>query len=39
MRDEGLVAFRRESQTLWYQIADPRVETLLATLNQLYCKD
>ena len=39
MRDEGLVAFRRESQTLWYSIADVRVETLLATLYQLYCKD
>lgn len=37
MRDEGLVAFRRESQTLWYRIADPRTETLLATLYQLYC--
>ena len=36
MRDEGLVAFRRERQTLWYRIADPRVETLLATLYQLY---
>ncbi|KQM30465.1 ArsR/SmtB family transcription factor [Sphingomonas sp. Leaf10] len=39
MRDEGLVCFRRESQTLRYGIADPRVETLLATLYQLYCKD
>lgn len=39
MREEGLVAFRRESQTFWYRIADPRVETLLATLYQLYCKD
>ena len=39
MREEGLVAFRRESQTLWYAIADQRVETLLATLYQLYCKD
>lgn len=39
MRDEGLIGFRRESQTLWYAIADPRVETLLATLYQLYCKD
>lgn len=39
MRDEGLVAYRRESQTLWYRIADPRTETLLATLYQLYCKD
>lgn len=38
MRDEGLVAFRRESQTLWYRIADPRVEALLATLYQLFCE-
>jgi ArsR family transcriptional regulator len=39
MRGEGLVSFRRESQTLWYRIADPRCESLLATLYQLYCKD
>ena len=39
MREEGLVAFRRDRQTLWYLIADPRVGTLLATLYQLYCKD
>ena len=39
MREEGLVAFRRESQTLWYRIADPRTEALLASLYQLYCKE
>ena len=39
MREEGLVAFRRESQTIWYRIADPRIETLLTTLYTLYCKD
>jgi len=39
MRDEGLIAFRRESQTLWYRIADPRTEALMASLYQLYCKD
>ncbi len=38
MREEGLVAFRRESQTLWYRIADPRIEELLATLHALYCR-
>ena len=38
MRDDGLVTFRRESQTLWYRIADPRIETLLATLYQLFCQ-
>lgn len=37
MRAEGLVAFRRESQTLWYRIADPRCDALLATLYDLYC--
>jgi len=39
MRDEGLVTYRRESQTLWYAIADPRIEALLATLYDLYCKE
>jgi ArsR family transcriptional regulator len=39
MRGEGLVVFRRESQALWYRIADPRTEALLASLYQLYCKD
>ena len=38
MRDEGLVTFRRESQTLWYRIADPRIEQLFATLHRLYCR-
>jgi ArsR family transcriptional regulator, virulence genes transcriptional regulator len=37
MRAEGLVTFRRESQTLWYRIADPRVEQLFATLHQVFC--
>ncbi len=37
MREEGIVAFRREAQTLWYRIADPRVEALFATLHRLYC--
>lgn len=39
MREDGLVAFRRDSQVLWYRIADPRCETLLATLHDLYCKE
>jgi ArsR family transcriptional regulator len=38
MRDEGLVTYRRESQTLWYRIADPRIEDLFATLHRLYCR-
>lgn len=39
MRDEGLVVFRRESQMLWYRIADPRTKALLAKLYQLYCQE
>lgn len=38
MREGGIVSFRRDAQTLWYRIADPRVETLLATLHRLYCQ-
>lgn len=38
MREEGLVTFRREAQTLFYRIADPRVRTLLETLQALYCQ-
>ena len=37
LRAEGLVEFRRESQTLWYRIADPRIGRLLETLHQLFC--
>lgn len=37
MRDEGIVTFRRESQTIWYRIADPRTEQLFASLYGLYC--
>ncbi len=37
MREEGIVATRRESQTIWYRIADPRTEALLGHLQQLFC--
>jgi DNA-binding transcriptional ArsR family regulator len=39
MRAEGLVTFRRERQTLWYRIADPRIEQLFATLHKLFCAE
>lgn len=39
LRAEGIVAFRRDGQTLWYRVADPRIEGLLATLHKLYCQD
>ncbi|AVP59080.1 transcriptional regulator [Pulveribacter suum] len=37
MRDEGLVAFRREAQTLHYRIDNPHVATLVATLKGIFC--
>ncbi|MDQ2069064.1 ArsR/SmtB family transcription factor [Natronospira bacteriovora] len=36
-RQEGLVATRRESQTIYYRIADPKVLALMAKLYELYC--
>src|SRR6187401_3820729 len=36
MREEGIVDYRREGQTLWYRIAEPRIELLLAQLQRLY---
>jgi len=38
MREEGIVTSRRESQTIWYRVADPRIEQLFASLYELFCK-
>ena len=38
MRDENIVTFRRDSQTLWYRIKDPRIEQLMAELHLLFCR-
>ena len=38
LRQEGIVTFRKESQTVWYRIADPRIEQLFATLHDLFCR-
>lgn len=37
LRDDGLITFRRDGQTLWYRIADPRLEDLMAALSRIYC--
>ncbi len=39
LRADGLVAFRRESQTLYYRISDPRAARLLKLLKDMYCGD
>ena len=37
MREDGLVAFRRDGQTIHYRIADPNAERLLETLRTIFC--
>lgn len=37
LRAEGLVATRKQAQTVHYRIAEPKVTTLLAVLHDLYC--
>ena len=39
MREEGLVAFRRESQTLHYFISDAQTERVLLALKDIYCPE
>jgi DNA-binding transcriptional ArsR family regulator len=37
LRDDGLVAYRRESQTLHYRVSDARAERVLAVLKDIFC--
>jgi DNA-binding transcriptional ArsR family regulator len=37
MREEGLVATRRDAQTVFYRIGDPKARRLLKTLKDIYC--
>jgi ArsR family transcriptional regulator, virulence genes transcriptional regulator len=37
MRDDGLVATRRDAQTIYYRIADQNAARLLALLKDIYC--
>ena len=37
LRDEHLVSTRRQAQTIFYRISDPRVAALISTLHGLYC--
>ena len=38
MREENIVASRREAQTMFYRIADRKVARLLALLKDIYCR-
>ncbi|MBP6013919.1 MAG: winged helix-turn-helix transcriptional regulator [Alphaproteobacteria bacterium] len=37
LRTEGLVATRREGQTIFYRIADARVTRLITALHGIFC--
>jgi ArsR family transcriptional regulator len=37
MREDGIVGFRRDGQTLFYRLADPKAANILATLKDMYC--
>ena len=37
MREEGLLATRREAQTVFYRISDPNAGRVLALLKSIYC--
>jgi DNA-binding transcriptional ArsR family regulator len=37
MREEGLLATRREAQTVFYRIADPNAARVLTFLKSMYC--
>lgn len=37
MREEGLIAYRREAQTLYYHSSRREIEPLIAALKAIYC--
>ena len=39
MREEGLITFRREAQTLYYRIDHPEVAQLIAILKTIFCPE
>ena len=39
LRADGLVTYRRESQTLYYRVSDPRAARILKLLKNIYCDE
>ena len=37
LREDGLISFRREAQTLYYRVCDPRAARILKLLKDVYC--
>lgn len=38
LRRDGLVATRKEAQTVYYSLKSIEVQTIMTTLRELYCK-
>jgi len=39
LREEGVVATRRQSQTIFYRISDPAAVKVIATLASIFCPE
>lgn len=39
LREEKMVGTRKEAQTVFYHLCDPKAEQLLRLLHQLFCPD
>jgi len=39
LREEGLVATRKEAQNVYYRICDPRAQQILALLHDIFCPE
>jgi len=37
LRQDGVVATRRDGQTIWYRIADPAAVKVVTTLAEIFC--
>lgn len=37
LREAGLIVGRKEGKQVFYRLADPRVETFIATMHALFC--
>lgn len=37
LREDGLVATRRDAQTIYYRLAEPKAARLLALMHEMYC--
>jgi len=38
LRESNIVSTRRESQTIYYKIANPKIKNLLAVLQEQFCQ-